>query len=305
MRRYIIVVASALIGLVNGLHGQTPVPNGDFENWTSFGSYENPTGWDTPNQAIQVGLPFGTKVVTKSSDHESGNFSARLESKQLTFPSVVVPGIVTLGTLSIDIFTQTISVTGGAPINDMPTHLKGYFKFQPAGGDSCLIGIGLSKWNNGVRDSVGIGSFSTHDAVNAWTPFSAWIDYKLTETPDTFNIVAISSADSNSFPGSVLYIDNLYLDYTLGVNPEDPAAGIDTYQDRELHQILVWYDFEKPETAECLLYNMTGQAVVKTEVRTVLRDRSVLNYDHLSAGVYLLEILHGGKKFSKKFILNN
>ncbi len=305
MNRFFIVLALFSFLPVTRLQSQTLVPNGDFENWTSFGSYENPQYWDTPNQAIAIALPFGTKVVTKSTDHESGSFSARLESKQLTFPPVVVPGVVTLGTLTINIFTQTFAINGGVPINDIPTHLKGFYKFQPKGGDSCVIGIGLTKWNNGTRDSVGIGVFSTHDTVNVWTPFYAWIDYVLTEQPDTFNILAISCADITPTAGTVLYVDNISLDYTLGIKPEDPAAGIDIYQDREEHQILVYFDFEKPEATEIQLFNMTGQVVVKIPVETLMKDRRIMKYKGFSAGVYVVEILYGGKKYCKKFLLND
>jgi len=305
MNRFFAVLAFFSFLLVIHLQGQTLVPNGDFENWTSFGSYENPQYWDTPNQAIAIALPFGTKVVTKSTDHESGSFSARLESKQLTLPLVVVPGVVTLGQLTIDIFTQTFAINGGVPIHDIPTHLKGFYKFQPKGGDSCVIGIGLTKWNNGVRDSVGIGAFSTHDTVNVWTPFSAWIDYVLTEAPDTFDILAISSANSTPTAGTVLYVDNIYLDYTTGINREDPAADIDIYQDREEQQILVYFDFEKPEVTEIQLFNMTGQAVGKTPVETLMKERRILKYKGFSTGVYVLEILHGGKKYCKKFFIND
>ena len=305
MKQFFAVATLFSFFLVIHLQGQTLVPNGDFENWTSFGSYENPQYWDTPNQAIAIALPFGTTVVTKSTDHESGSFSARLESKQLTLPSVVVPGVVTLGKLTINIFTQTFAINGGAPIHDMPTHLKGFYKFQPKGGDSCVIGIGLTKWNNGVRDSVGIGAFSTHDTISVWTPFSAWIDYVLTEAPDTFNILAISSAVFTPTAGTVLYVDNIYLVYTSGINREDPAAGIDIYQDREEQQILVYFDFEKPEASEIQLFNMTGQVVAKTPVETLMKDRKILKYKRFSTGVYVLEILHGGKKYCKKFFIND
>ena len=91
MIRFYAVAALLSFFLITHLQGQTPVPNGDFETWITSGSYQNPQFWDTPNQAIALALPFGTTVVTKSTDHESGSFSARLESKQLTVPSLVVP----------------------------------------------------------------------------------------------------------------------------------------------------------------------------------------------------------------------
>ncbi|MCX6244014.1 MAG: PCMD domain-containing protein [Bacteroidetes bacterium] len=304
MKHFFLLFAFSSILLIPAM-AQTPVPNGDFETWVTTGSYQNPQYWDSPNAAIAIALPFGTKVVTKSTDHESGSYSARIESKQLTFPSVVVPGALTLGTFTIDIFTQTFSLDGGVPINDVPTHLKGFFKYIPKGGDSCAIGIGLSKWNGISRDSIGVGAFSTHDTVNVWTPFSAWIDYLETVTPDTFNIVAISSADSLPAPGTVLFIDNLYLDYTVGVNENDPAGGIDIYQDRETHEILVYFDFVRPEATTIRLFNMMGQTVASVPAESVQKGRKIIGYQGFSTGVYVLEILHGGKKYCRKFVFNN
>jgi len=305
LERLILLTVLFSFSLLLQLRGQTTVPNGDFETWVTHGSYQNPQYWDTPNGAIALALPFGTQVVTKSTDRESGSFSARLESKQLSVPSIVIPGVVTLGTLTINIFALTYTINGGAPINDMPSHLRGFFKFQPKGGDSCAIGIGLTKWNNGTRDSIGIGTFSTHDTINTWTPFSAWINYIKNEQPDTFNILAISSADSTPTAGTVLYVDNLSLDYITGINREDPAAGIDIYQDREEKQILVYFDFEKPETTEIQLFNMTGQTVAKTPSESLMKDRRIFKYSGFTAGLYVMEIIHGNKKFSKKFFIND
>jgi hypothetical protein len=305
MTRFFTATALFSFFFIIHLQGQTPVPNGDFETWITYSSYQNPQFWDTPNQAIALAFPFGTTVVTKSTDHESGSFSARLESKQLTVPSLVIPGVVTLGKLTINIYTLTYAITGGVPINDKPTHLKGFYKFQPKGSDSCAIGIGFTKWNNGTRDTVGYGLFSTHDSINVWTPFYAWINYILTEQPDTFDILAISSAVSSPTAGTVLYVDNISLDYTTGINREDPSAGLNIYQDREKHQILVYFDFEKPETTEIQLFNMTGQVVVNTPAETVVKGRRILNYEGFTTGVYVLEILHGGNKYCKKFFIND
>jgi len=305
MKRFFLLFTLFSSILLIPVKAQTPVPNGDFESWTSYGSYENPQYWDTPNQAISLALPFGTKVVTKSSDHESGIYSARLESKQLTFPSLVVPGVITLGTLTINIFTQTFTLTGGVPINDVPTHLKGFYKYQPKGGDSCAIGIGFTKWNGTTRDSVGFGVFTTHDTVTVWTPFSALIYYVQPLAPDTFDILAISSADNTPIAGSVLYVDSLYLDYsTSGIDEEDPAAGIDIYQDREARNILVYFNFIRPETTTILLYNMMGRVVGGVPSETVMKGRNILDYQGLPGGIYVLEILHSGKKYCRKFVLN-
>jgi hypothetical protein len=218
--------------------------------------------------------------------------------------NITVPGVTTLGTLSIDIAAGTYSITGGVPINDSPTHLKGFYKFQPKGGDSCAIGIGLSKWVSGARDTIGFGFFSDHDTITTWTPFSAWIDYSTVTTPDTMNILAISSAMENPTAGTILYVDGLYLDYTTAVNEEDPASGIDVYQDRELREVLLFLDFPRPQATSFRLYNMMGQKVIEIPLRFIGKDRVKLSYMDFTPGLYILEIIHNNKRFCRKFIFN-
>ncbi len=134
--------------LTGSITAQT-IPNNGLENWINHGQYDDPQFWDTPNQEVCF-FPFYTKVVTKSTDHQSGSFSAKLETKLIPVINITVPGVITLGTLSINIAAGTYSINGGVPIDNMPTHLKGFYKFQPKGGDSCAIGIGLTKWTNGA-----------------------------------------------------------------------------------------------------------------------------------------------------------
>ncbi len=155
--------------LIRSVTAQT-IPNSGFETWINHGHYDDPQFWDTPNQEVCF-LPFYTTVVNKSTDHQEGSYSAKLETKLIPVINITVPGVITLGTLSINIVAGTYSITGGVPIDNMPTHLKGFYKFQPKGGDSCAIGIGLTKWVSGARDTIGFGVFSTHDTITTWTPF--------------------------------------------------------------------------------------------------------------------------------------
>jgi hypothetical protein len=282
--------------------GLTPIPNNDFETWINFGNYENPQYWDTPNQELSSIPIFGTTVVTKSTDHASGSFSARLESKNITLVGTV-PGFLTLGNLTVDIANMTYSITGGAPVYDIPTHLKGYFKFSPKGGDSCVIGIGLTKWVAGSRDTVGIGQFSTKVAFADWTPFSAWINYSNSVQPDTMNIIALSSAEEVPTAGTVLFIDNLYLDYTVGVNEADPSAGIDVYNDRETGRLLLFFDFPQGSTVAANLYDMKGVCIASASPGLVKKGREVMDYQGRPDGIYLLEVIHDNQKFTRKYFL--
>ena len=303
-RLFLLPVISCLL-LIPSIKAQTVIPNASFENWTTYSNYSDPTGWDTPNQELMSIPFFGISVVSKSTDHHAtGSYSARLETKHLTLPPTDVPGFMTCGTLTVDITNGTYTLTGGVPVVDQPTHLKGYYKFFPKGGDSCVIGIGLTKTTGAVKDSVGLGSFSTKDTVPDWTPFSAWIDYISASVPDTMNIIAMSTAQETMTPGTVLYVDDLFLDYTVGYRDDDPAAGIQVYNDRETSRLMVFFDFSKGENTSVRLVNMMGQSVYTTTSSLIEKDRRVIPYTGMPQGIYLLEILHNSKVFTKKFFLN-
>ena len=305
MQRFFLFVMLLGFLFTQGVFAQTVIPNGDFETWISHTGYTDPQYWDTPNAEVAT-IPFvGVVVVSKSTDHESGAYSAKLETMHLSLPPMDIPGFITLGNLTVNITAGTYDLTGGAPITDSPTHLQGYFKYQPKGGDSCVIAMVLYKTNSGVRDTIGGTFFSSRDTVPDWTPFSAWIDYTIVETPDTMNIFAISTAqETGMHPGTALYIDNLTLDYTLSVKGQPAIKEIDYYQDKETRRLLVFCDFPGPEMTSMNLYNMTGVPVAGFQNMMIQKDRKIISYGSLPRGVYLLEVLHDGKKFSKKFFIN-
>ena len=299
------IVFCCFLATATILQGQTVIPNASFENWTTVGNYTDPTGWDTPNQELMSIPFFGISVVTKSTDHHgTGSFSAKLETKHLTLPPLDVPGFMTCGKLVIDINAGSFILSGGVPVVDVPTHLKGYYKYFPKGGDSCVIGIGLTKTTAGVQDTVGLGAFSTKDTISDWAPFSAWIDYISATAPDSMNIVALSTAQEVMTVGTILYVDDLYLDYTVGFDKKDPAAGVRIYNDRETRRLMVFFDFPREQSTSLKLINMRGETVRDILPETIVKGRQIVPYENLTRGIYLLQILHGNMVMTKKFFLN-
>jgi hypothetical protein len=305
MRKILILQGIIFVLAMSNMHAQTVIPNAGFEDWTTFSNYSDPTGWDTPNEELMAIPFFGTTVVTKSTDHHgNGSYSARLETKHITLPPVDVPGFMTCGKLTVNLTLGTYTLTGGVPVVDEPCHLVGFYKYIPKGGDSCAIGIGLTKTTGTVVDTIGYGAFSTKDTVNDWTPFSAWIDYISTDIPDTMNIVALSTAQEVMTPGTVLFVDELGLDYITGFSDQDPSEGIRVYNDRETNRLMVFFDFPASETTGIRMFDMRGQCVYVSEPGPVEKDRRIIRYGTLNDGVYLLEILHNNKRFTKKYFLN-
>jgi hypothetical protein len=299
------IVFSCFFMAAIAMHGQTIIPNASFENWTSFGNFSDPTGWDTPNTELMSIPFFGITVVSKSTDHHgTGSFSAKLETRHMTLPPLDVPGFITCGNLVIDINAGTYLLSGGVPVVDLPTHLKGFYKYFPLGGDSCAIGIGLTKTTGAITDTIGYGAFSTKETIPDWTPFSAWIDYLSTVIPDTMNIVAMSTAQEVMTIGTTLYVDDLYLDYTVGYDKQNPSAGINIYNDLETKRLMLFFDFVQPEITTIRLFNMIGQEVSAISAGVIKNGKEVISYQDLRRGIYILEILHGNTVLTKKFFLN-
>jgi len=284
---------------------QTLIPNAGFEAWTSYGSYSNPDSWDTPNQELMAIPFFGTTVVSKSTDKHGGSYSAKLESKHITLPPLDVPGFIITANLTLNINTMTYAVSGGVPINDQPTHLMGFFKYLPKGGDSTVVGIGLYRTTAGIRDTIAHGEFTTKDTVSDWTPFSAWIDYDTIVNPDTMQVYAFSTAQQTLTPGTVLYIDDVFLDYTTGFNEKDPGTGIKVYNDRGEKRLMVFFDFPDLRQVSTHLFDMKGSEVIATTAETLQKSRQIFPYEDFKSGIYILEILNGDRKFTKKYFLNN
>ncbi len=308
MIQHIVLIPLLMMVSLSVIQAQvTQIPNADFENWNTFTGYQDPQNWDTPNMELLAIPIFGQAVVSKSTSHFSGNFSAKLETRTINIPGapIDVPGVVTLGKLSLDIFAGTYEITGGAPVQDQPTHLKGFYKYSPVGGDSCGIGIMLFKTSAGIADTVGIGYFSSKVTVPDWTPFSAWINYLITTQPDTMNIVVISTAQYDEMHnGTVLYIDGLYLDYTTGIENDPASKEISVYHDKETKRLIVFAPSANSTPARILLFNLMGQKIHAEVSHAYGQDRTIIPYGNLNKGIYILEVLLDQQKYCKKFFLN-
>ncbi len=191
---------------------QTSSLNLDFESWETA-NFPTPTGWDSPNATI-AGLGSNNWVLTQeTSNVVSGNSALRLETKTLTIPfvgNVDAPGFATLGTLNVNIMTQTFSIEGGKPFTDRPEKVLGSYKYSPVGNDNCLVEVVLLNYdevNNVVLDTIGVGIFMGEETTT-YENFEATITYLSTDTPNFININILAS-----FPdpvnGSILWIDDL------------------------------------------------------------------------------------------------
>lgn len=277
------------------------IPNAGFENWAGG----EPDSWNTTNMSVLF-TQFIT-VTRETVAPQSGTSSAKLETVThniIFVGAVTLPGVLTLGILNIDPINQTASISGGTPFTGRPQSLRGYYKYLPSAGDYCLMGMGLTKWNNGVRDTIAYSYLAAGNTTNDWTAFSVPVVYRISETPDTMNIGIISSniADGLAHTGSKLWVDSLSLVYgNVSIDGISYPVELKLFADPMRHHLIVKPDFDNRKNAELSVYTINGQLLIH-QTATLSQEEVSIDINDLSPGTYVFRAdIPGQKPFSRKF----
>lgn len=278
------------------------IPNASFETWSGG----EPNSWNTSNMNV-LGLDF--TVVTKDlSNPQQGLASAKLKVVTHNIPfigSITLQAALTVGTLTIDPFAQTASLTGGYPFTGMPQKLTGYFKYQPVANDTCYMGWGLFKRNNGVQDTIGYAAIDTMGTFNSWTYFEIPLEYLIWEAPDTMNILFVNSnpLDGLDHTNTTLWVDNLSFVYgEVGIEGLTFPPGIGIYAERDSKQLILTANFEKQENLDISLFNMAGMQTNHWQ-RTMQQSTEKLDMGNLPPGTYLIRISSGNRLMDTRKIM--
>ncbi|MCF6364602.1 MAG: T9SS type A sorting domain-containing protein [Bacteroidales bacterium] len=183
------------------------IPNGNFENWTNDSDAE---GWNSVN----IGFPVNFYSAQQTTDSYQGTYAANLTTESTALG--VIPGIITLG--EIDIENQTI--TGGIPFTERPNGISYFFKYVPQGNDTSVMISILTKWNETTQetDTIAMTAYFTADQFDVYTKVAVPYIYNSIDSPDSLNVIFISSGFSGN-AGSSLLIDSIALEYGTVVSP--------------------------------------------------------------------------------------
>ncbi len=304
MKKFLVIVVIGVFGFSTGsrILAQA-VPNGGMETWITTGNYVNPQGWDSPNQESSSIPIVGASVVTKSSGAHSGSWCAKLESKSVVVATV--PGIMTLGQLSIDLASATFTLTGGTPISTRPTSVKGFYKYTPAGGGDTAAVVALFTKHNtsGGNDTIGIGFFMDGTTVTSWTAFDAPVYWFNLENPDTMNIIVACTSSLSGVAGSVMYVDDMVLDYSTGITDALMAERPNVYLNSIAGTVEIFLDLESSKEVSVNMYNLNGQKVRSAYYgATSLLNKSI-GVNGLKTGMYFVEILSGTERIVQKITI--
>ncbi len=300
-RTLLFIITLIFIALQASAQKSDEIPNPSYEAWND--TIEAPISWGTPNPYTMLA---GLQCVTRDSDDPyDGLLSAKLTSIfVLTFK---VPGTVTLGWLTVNLITTEASVDGGIPWTSKPAKLKGQYKYAPAleEPDSCAVFVIFTQFLpvKGKRDTIGAGVFYGAEAVSEWTEFDIDINFFGDKTPDTMNIIIVSSASLfNPVPGSTMWVDAVEFEGEQGIAMDIiPAVKVNVYPNPATE--LINFDFEKKiDQSDLIIYNTEGQIVSSQKIN---QQKTTLDIGNLSSGTYYFHVLDGKKRISSgSFVVN-
>ena len=228
-----IVLALALLMCIPPLcqlNAQT-INNGDFEDWTEFSGFRDPTGWDTPNSGLSL---FGiSSVFREESFVSSGLYSTKLVTTTVPLAGINAPAALTTGTLALNISDPLSSnVFGGAPVFGKPDALTGWYDYDPVGGDSLTIRVFMLNIDGTDTTNIAQEEFFTDVPTGGtWTQFNIPINYTTTDDPELIQILVRSTRASGAAnDGTTLYVDEFKLTGITSVEELDAIGiGVDLY----------------------------------------------------------------------------
>jgi hypothetical protein len=200
------------------------ITDGCLDDWKTFTweySYINPTGEFLQSLNELAGLPPeaggpGPVTCDTVTDCMQGRLAAKLTSKSFTVLTtpIFIPGYI--GTSVLNITKRNIFL--GKPYTQRPQRFHAYYKYSPAGGDSALIQVVLTKYASGVRDTISFDKIIQKNPVSSYLLLDLPLSYRDTvSSPDTLVIVFSASAGINfndvfhctGQVGSVMWVDDL------------------------------------------------------------------------------------------------
>lgn len=193
---------------------QTQINNNSFETWTTTQPVQ-PTPWKCNIPYVFMSMNIYIPTATKVTDSYSGQYAVKLETK--TQYGFTVPGLIQLGTLTIgQNFVPLLG--GGYQFSDKPTGISFYMKYSPVNNDTAWFFVTLTKYDtqNHRRDTLGGSVFFFKDEIQAYEQqVLPILYYDNTQTPDTINILFMSSSLFSPQVGSIMYVDNVELLYSF------------------------------------------------------------------------------------------
>lgn len=273
-------IAAGLLAFSAIGQSNAQIVNGGFEQWTTFLTMQDPTGWNSTNL---LSLFSGdSAVVTRSRDAHWGQYAAKLTPRYNSLAEDTLPAIL----------------FGEFPIASRPAGLRFMYKFQTVPGDSFIVSAELYKGNTDSSENlVGELLWTYGGNNNVYTLGQADFEYFDSRTPDTLVVTIIAGQESGSRETTTLLIDDITTtSFPAAVNKNNPLA-IQVYPNPGSGVFMI--EGMAPGKAIAHVFDLNGRLVRTAEV-----NHNRVDLNGLQSGCYLLQVENAGELFSGRLIIS-
>jgi hypothetical protein len=276
------------------------ISNASFENWTTTGGYENPTGWDQLNS---ITSSTSTYTCAKGTPGTVGSSYMKLTSKTVTGMGVV-PGISVNGILDM----TSYMAKSGTPSAVRPVSLIGSWQYMGFSGDVGYVAILLSKWNTttNMRDTVAFANRLLSGMVMSWGTFSIPLTYHSTMIPDSAMII-LSASGSTPANNSYLYVDNLAFTGTVPTGipaMADISSSVSVFPNPTSGITILSYKCTSVRDIDINVSDVSGRSMLTSKNKTVVGENSFpIDVSVFPKGIYMIKIVDKENTVVQKLII--
>jgi len=311
----IFLLPALMITSVLVVSAQTQFDNAGFEEWEEIGFGPNilePVEWSSIKSSDVPQLNnFAPKVIDKSTDAHSGNYSVYLFTEEAL--GISATGTVCNGRYHDDVntdsaysYTDPSDSRWNTAITHRPDSLVGWYKANPKTGDFPTVRIVLHTGyaqvseNSDTTNYVGGAKLNLpSQQVTQWTRFSVPINYYKDINPEYALLILTSSIGVQAVKGSEAWFDDIKFIYNDG-------TGVEETNDNNLvvtgsdGGILVNFNSIKTKNVALDVFDIQGRNLYSDKKFSADQARLNLN---LKTGIYVVRINDGKKLISKKIMI--
>lgn len=252
-----------------------PVPNGDFENWTTK-HRDALAFWYTTDDYLfdEGGIILDPRLVSKTEKGRAGSLGIQLNNRKLG--NDIIPGVMFTGSTFARVDFPAF------PVANRWKYLEGYYQYSPSNGDSAYILIGLYKDGNLIG---GQRHFITNNTTT-YTYFAAEMEYYTTDIPDSaYVMIACSNPDNPRGEASQLIVDDVkFTDHNSGVY--DLTVNRLTVYPNPCHDFIRLSGTSQMTGSKYMLVDVLGNPVTEG---TIVHDL-IIDMTEQVPGVYILHL---------------
>ncbi len=295
MKKTLLSIVSVVLLSVTAI---AQIPNSGFENWTTVGSYVNPTGWGTMNNTTTT---YSLFTATTGTPGSPGTSYLKLTSK--TTGTMVTNGIAVSGVLD----SVNMKAKSGFPFTMQPVSLTGKWQHMIYGSSQGSIKAVLTKWNTGLnkRDTIATAAQTLAGMAMSWANFTINFTYLSGAAPDSC-IIELKASGSNPTNNDYLWVDNFaFAGSVTGIqNQNSFLNNLVVFPNPATESVNMNFNLRSPQQITIELIDITGKLIRSKNIGTIQGESvQTLNVIGVAKGTYSIKVIGNGSIEVRKIVI--